>query len=112
MPGRHGREPVWRYADKLPRPDVHRPCGGGQKTARQYKDNVMDPSARTQPKQVPTLDIRRYDSDRAAFVAELGAAYREFGFCCISGHGITPQLIDGAYDAFQRFFALPAEAKM
>ncbi|GLQ87196.1 isopenicillin N synthase family dioxygenase [Dyella flagellata] len=72
----------------------------------------MDPSARTEPKQVPTLDIRRYDSDRAAFVAELGAAYREFGFCCISGHGITPQLIDGAYDAFQRFFALPAEAKM
>ena len=31
-------------------------------------------------KHVPTLDIRRYDSDRDAFVAELGAAYREWGF--------------------------------
>jgi isopenicillin N synthase-like dioxygenase len=63
-------------------------------------------------KHVPTLDIRRYDSDRDAFVAELGAAYREFGFCCISGHGIEPELIDNAYDAFKRFFALPAETKM
>jgi isopenicillin N synthase-like dioxygenase len=61
---------------------------------------------------VPTLDIRRYDSDRDAFVAELGAAYREFGFCCISGHGIARELIDGAYDAFQRFFALPTETKL
>ncbi|HEY9133334.1 MAG TPA: 2-oxoglutarate and iron-dependent oxygenase domain-containing protein [Dyella sp.] len=63
-------------------------------------------------KKVPTLDIRRYDTDRANFVAELGAAYREFGFCGISGHGIPLELINGAYDAFQRFFALPAEVKM
>ena len=63
-------------------------------------------------KQVPTLDIRRYETDRAAFVAELGAAYRAFGFCCISGHGIPRDLIDGAYAAFQRFFALPTETKM
>jgi len=60
---------------------------------------------------VPTLDIRRYDSDRAAFVAELGQAYREFGFCCISGHGIPARLIDGAYAAFERFFALPDAVK-
>ncbi len=63
-------------------------------------------------KHVPTLDIRRYETDRKAFVAELGAAYREFGFCCISGHGISRDLIDGAYDVFQRFFALPDAAKM
>lgn len=63
-------------------------------------------------KQVPTLDIRRYDTDREAFVAELGAAYRQFGFCCISGHGIPRELIDGAYQAFEQFFALPAETKM
>jgi isopenicillin N synthase-like dioxygenase len=63
-------------------------------------------------KQVPTLDIRRYDTDRDAFVAELGAAYRQFGFCCISGHGIPRELVDGAYRAFEQFFALPAETKM
>lgn len=63
-------------------------------------------------KNVPTLDIRRYDTDRQAFVAEIGAAYREFGFCCISGHGITRELIDGSYQAFRRFFALPDAIKM
>lgn len=62
-------------------------------------------------KHVPTLDIRRYDSDRDAFVAELGAAYREFGFCCISGHGIPKADIDAAYQVFQAFFALPDEVK-
>ena len=63
-------------------------------------------------RQVPTLDIRRYDTDRAAFVAELGAAYRRFGFCCIRGHGIARELIDSAYDAFVQFFALPAAVKL
>ena len=63
-------------------------------------------------KQVPTLDVRRYDTDRAAFVAELGAAYREFGFCCIRGHGIGRELINDAYEAFAQFFALPTEIKL
>ena len=62
-------------------------------------------------KHVPTLDISRFDSDRDAFVAELGAAYREFGFCGISGHGIPKADIDAAYRVFQEFFALPAEVK-
>ncbi|KFN44745.1 isopenicillin N synthase family dioxygenase [Arenimonas oryziterrae] len=61
--------------------------------------------------QIPSLDIRRFDSDRDAFVAELGAAYREWGFCGISGHGISPALIDGAYEAFKAFFALPEATK-
>ena len=61
---------------------------------------------------IPTLDIRRYETDRTAFVAELGAAYREWGFAGICNHGIPQALIDGAYDAFVRFFALPADVKM
>jgi isopenicillin N synthase-like dioxygenase len=60
---------------------------------------------------IPTLDIGRFDSDREAFVAELGAAYREWGFCGIRGHGIPAELIGGAYDAFKAFFALPDEVK-
>jgi isopenicillin N synthase-like dioxygenase len=62
--------------------------------------------------QIPTLDIRRFDTDRKAFVAELGAAYREWGFCGIRGHGIPQAEIDAAYDVFKRFFALPTETKM
>lgn len=71
----------------------------------------------TEPRMhIPTLDIRRFTApssvaDRDAFVAELGAAYREWGFAGIRGHGIDHALIDGAYDVFKRFFALPDEAK-
>ncbi len=61
---------------------------------------------------VPTLDIRRYDTDRAAFVEELGRAYEQFGFCGIGGHGLSADVLDGAYDVFRRFFALPTETKM
>lgn len=60
---------------------------------------------------IPTLDITRYDSDRDAFVAELGAAYREWGFAGIRNHGIPQELIDNAYAAFKKFFALPEEVK-
>ena len=61
--------------------------------------------------QIPTFDIRRFDTDREAFVAELGAAYREWGFAGINGHGITDAQLEGAYRAFQAFFALPDEVK-
>ena len=60
---------------------------------------------------IPTLDIRRFETDREAFVAELGAAYREWGFAGIRGHGIPQDVIDGAYDAFTAFFALPEAVK-
>ncbi len=61
--------------------------------------------------QIPTLDIRRFDTERDAFVAELGAAYREWGFAGIRGHGIAQALIDDAYADFRAFFALPEEVK-
>ena len=66
--------------------------------------------------QIPTLDITRFTSpasaaDRDAFVAELGAAYREWGFAGIRNHGIPQAGIDAAYDVFKRFFALPEETK-
>ena len=65
---------------------------------------------------IPTLDIRRFSEstdsgDRDAFVRDLGAAYREWGFAGIRGHGIAQSLIDDAYAVFQQFFALPEETK-
>lgn len=69
-------------------------------------DSRQDPVS-----QIPTLDIRRFDTDRDAFVAELGAAYREWGFAGIRGHGIGSEQIDASYDVFKRFFDLPEEVK-
>ena len=60
---------------------------------------------------IPSLDIGGFDSGRDEFVEELGAAYREWGFCGIRGHGIPTGLIDGAYRAFRDFFALPEATK-
>ena len=60
---------------------------------------------------VPTLDLRRFGNDRQAFVTELGEAYRRFGFCCFSHHGIEQATIDAAYADFRRFFALPEARK-
>ena len=60
---------------------------------------------------IPSLDIGRFETERLNFVDELGAAYREWGFCGIRGHGIPEQLIDDSYRAFRDFFALPEASK-
>ncbi|MES2858961.1 MAG: 2-oxoglutarate and iron-dependent oxygenase domain-containing protein [Pseudomonadota bacterium] len=66
--------------------------------------------------QIPTFDIRRFThpssaQDRQAFIDELGAAYREWGFAGIRNHGIPQAQIDQAYRTFQAFFALPEDTK-
>jgi isopenicillin N synthase-like dioxygenase len=61
--------------------------------------------------QIPTLDMSRFDSDRAAFVEELGVGYAEWGFCGLVNHGISDEVIANAYQAFTAFFALPDELK-
>lgn len=60
---------------------------------------------------IPTLDMGRFETDRASFVADLGAAYREFGFVGVCNHGIPKALMDRAYETFREFFALPVESK-
>jgi isopenicillin N synthase-like dioxygenase len=73
-------------------------------------------SSPTQTSAIPTLDIRRFThphspEDRQAFIDELGAAYREWGFAGIRNHGIPQEQIDEAYETFRKFFALPEETK-
>ncbi len=62
---------------------------------------------------IPTFDISRFDdpAQRDVFVAELGAAYREWGFAGVRGHGIPQVQVDRSYEVFQRFFALPEDVK-
>ena len=65
---------------------------------------------------IPTLDLSDFThgnaEQRLAFVRDLGAAYREIGFAAISGHGVSPSLIDSMYEEAEQFFALPSEIKM
>lgn len=60
---------------------------------------------------VPTLDLRDFDQNRDEFVARIGEAYRTFGFCCFTNHGIEEELIKEAYNDFKAFFALPDDVK-
>jgi len=60
---------------------------------------------------VPTLDIRRFATEPAKFVNDIGKAYADFGFCGISNHGISDDTVENCYRAIKTFFALPATVK-
>jgi isopenicillin N synthase-like dioxygenase len=55
---------------------------------------------------LPTLDLRRFETDRDNFLAEVRAAARDAGFFYLVGHGIEPKLIDEVLTLSRRFFAL------
>lgn len=61
--------------------------------------------------QIPQLDIRRFDIDRDKFVADFGAAYQEWGFAGITGHGLKTTSIMKALKSTADFFSLPEKVK-
>ncbi len=64
---------------------------------------------------IPSLDLRKFisgnDRDRQQFVADLGKVYEEIGFVSISGHFLSPLLIDKLYSQIKAFFDLPEDVK-
>jgi isopenicillin N synthase-like dioxygenase len=66
-------------------------------------------------KTLPTLDfsnLERSAESRAAFLQDLRAAAREFGFFYLVGHGIHPGLIESVQSLSRRFFSLPESDKL
>lgn len=61
--------------------------------------------------QIPTLDIQQFNTDKSHFVNQVGQAYKQFGFCGFSNHGIDEQLIAQAFTITQAFFDLPSAIK-
>jgi len=66
-------------------------------------------------KHIPKVDLNDYiqgdEPTKAAFVKKLGDSFSQIGFAIVKNHGVPQEHIDKAYDAFQRFFALPSEVK-
>lgn len=60
---------------------------------------------------IPILDWSRHAADPEGFAADLGAACRDTGFLCLSGHGVSDVLIADVFAAAERFFALPEAEK-
>lgn len=66
-------------------------------------------------KHIPKVDLHNYihgdAAQKQAFVQTLGDSFSKIGFAIVKNHGVPQSDIDGAYDAFQRFFALPDPVK-
>ncbi len=60
---------------------------------------------------IPTIDVSLFDSDKAAFVAKVGEAYKQFGFCGFSNHGVSDELVEKAFALTRAFFALDEQTK-
>lgn len=64
---------------------------------------------------IPLIDISGLESPdgaaRGAVAREVGAACRGIGFFAITGHGVAPALMDGAFAAGRSFFAQPVADK-
>jgi isopenicillin N synthase-like dioxygenase len=64
------------------------------------------------PETLPVLDLRRFEADRAGFLAALRAATRRRGFFYLEGHGVAPALIEEVLSLSRRFFALAEKDKL
>jgi isopenicillin N synthase-like dioxygenase len=64
---------------------------------------------------IPVVDLSQFtqgsDSERKAFVYELGRAYEDVGFVAVKNHGIPDDLIEELYKYVQEFFGLPQALK-
>jgi len=60
---------------------------------------------------VPIIDLGGLAADPAGVARDIGAAAREVGFFYVVNHGVSPALIDAAFDRSRAFFALPLGEK-
>lgn len=59
----------------------------------------------------PILDLRRFDTNRDAFLEDLRRASRDVGFFYLAGHGIPDAQTEELLRTVRAFFALPDAAK-
>jgi len=64
---------------------------------------------------IPVVDLNQYVNgnieEKAAFVQELGNAFRDIGFVCVANHGLKQDLIAKFYHKSKAFFALSDDIK-
>lgn len=65
---------------------------------------------------IPVVDLGQFvsgnETDRKAFVEEIGDAFHHIGFVGVKNHGVPAKLIDDFFKLSYSFFALPTDVKM
>jgi isopenicillin N synthase-like dioxygenase len=76
----------------------------------------MTASAQGMFDQIPVIDVNPLldgtDAGLRYVADQIAAAYSQVGFSYITGHGVSPALIDGIFQASADFHALPREEKL
>jgi len=64
---------------------------------------------------IPVVDLDKFvngnDTERQAFVQELGNAFNTIGFVGVVNHGVPQDVVDGYYNASKDFFSMPRSLK-
>ena len=66
---------------------------------------------RTKERDVPRIDMSRFEARKAEIADQLWTASTEIGFFQLINHGIPQEQVDEAFDMTANFFALPHDAK-
>ncbi|MDA8791963.1 isopenicillin N synthase family oxygenase [Bacteriovoracaceae bacterium] len=66
--------------------------------------------------EIPKIDLNHYISgnlqQQNKFVDSLYEGLVEFGFCILTGHNISEEIIDDGYSAVKEYFSLPTKTKI
>jgi isopenicillin N synthase-like dioxygenase len=66
---------------------------------------------RAMPGGITPVSFELASREPAAFAQALGGSFERYGFAVVADHGLPQALIDGCLKRFQRFFALPEDAR-
>ncbi|MFF3178384.1 isopenicillin N synthase family oxygenase [Rhodococcus sp. LW-XY12] len=65
------------------------------------------------PRNVPIIDLKSFidGTDKESVVAAVDDACRNTGFLVVTGHGVAPEIMQGALDAIRSFYEQPESTK-
>ena len=87
------------------------PSNAAYGLAELAKEQTLGGVGATKARDVPRIDMSRFEARRGEIADELWVAATEIGFFQLVNHGLPQEQVDEAFAMSERFFALPHEAK-
>lgn len=77
---------------------------------------TIERSSLTKTRQVPEISLRSYTdgstTDQLRFIDQLYTGIKDYGFIILKDHDVSKELLEQAYEASEKFFSLPLDAKL